>query len=290
MMRSDIEYVRPDTLDEALDLLQSHAEETAVVAGGTDVMVDLRSGTLRIRCLLDISRFSELKGIELTGDELRVGAGVTLSEIYVSRTLARFAPSLQRSAFNFASKQIRNVATIGGNVAHCSPCGDTVPPLIIHETKVVLRSAKGERTIPIETLATGPYVGSIAPDEIITHFLLKPKEGVFSDFQKIGRRQELAIARTSIAVMAAKDAAGKIAFVRLALGSSTPTPRRMAAVEGFLSGKRPSETLFWEAGKLLASKMIELSGRRPSTVYKEKAVQGLLVRVLYPMVENGKTL
>ena len=289
-MRSDIGYVRPDTLDEALDFLQSHPEETTVVAGGTDVMVDLRSRTLKTSCLLDISRLSELKGIELLGDELRVGAGVTLSEIYVSRTLARFAPALQRSAFTFASQQIRNVATVGGNVAHCSPCGDTVPPLIIHEAKVVLRNSKGERTIPVEALPTGPYVGSIAPDEIITHFLLKPKKGIFSDFQKIGRRQELAIARISIAVMAEKDAAGKIAFVRLALGSSTPTPRRVAEVEGFLLGKHPSEALFWEAGKLLASRMIEISGRRPSTVYKESAVQGLLVRVLYPMVENGKTL
>ena len=290
MMRSDIGYVRPDTLDEALDFLQSHPEETTVVAGGTDVMVDLRSRALKTSCLLDISRLSELKGIELSGDELRVGAGVTLSEIYVSRTLARFAPALQRSAFTFASQQIRNVATVGGNVAHCSPCGDTVPPLIIHEAKVVLRNSKGERTIPVEALPTGPYVGSIAPDEIITHFLLKPKKGIFSDFQKIGRRQELAIARISIAVMAEKDAAGKIAFVRLALGSSTPTPRRVAEVEGFLLGKHPSEALFWEAGKLLASRMIEISGRRPSTVYKESAVQGLLVRVLYPMVENGKTL
>jgi CO/xanthine dehydrogenase FAD-binding subunit len=290
MMRSDIGYVRPDTLDAALDFLQSHPEETTVVAGGTDVMVDLRSRTLKTSCLLDISRLSELKGIELSGDELRVGAGVTLSEIYVSRTLARFAPALQRSAFTFASQQIRNVATVGGNVAHCSPCGDTVPPLIIHEAKVVLRNSKGERTIPVEALPTGPYVGSIAPDEIITHFLLKPKKGIFSDFQKIGRRQELAIARISIAVMAEKDAAGKIAFVRLALGSSTPTPRRVAEVEGFLLGKHPSEALLWEAGKLLASRMIEISGRRPSTVYKESAVQGLLVRVLYPMVENGKTL
>jgi CO/xanthine dehydrogenase FAD-binding subunit len=226
----------------------------------------------------------------LTGDLLRVGAGVTLSEIYVSPILARFAPALQRSAFSFASQQIRNVATIGGNVAHCSPCGDTVPPLIIHEAKVVLRSAKGERTIPIEALPTGPYMGSILPDEIITHFVLKPKEGVFADFQKIGRRKKLAISRISLAVMAEKDVAGKIAFARLALGSSTPTPRRIDEVEDFLLGKKPSEAVFWEAGKLLASKMIEISGRRPSTVYKESAVQGLLVRVLYPMVENGKTV
>jgi len=290
MMRPEIGYVRPDTLDAALDFLKGHTGETAVVAGGTDLMVDLRSGTLKTRCLLDVSRLSELKGIALTGDELRVGAGVTVSEIYASQTLARFAPALRRSAFTFASKQIRNVATIGGNVAHCSPCGDTVPPLIIHEAKVALRSSKGERIIPVDELPTGPYVGSIGSDEIITHFLLKPRESMFADFQKIGRRRELAIARISIAVMAEKDAAGKIAFIRLALGSSTPTPRRMAAVEGFLLGKRPSAALFWEAGRVLASKMIEITGRRPSTVYKENAVQGLLVRLLYPMVENGKTL
>jgi len=289
-MRVDVGYMRPDTLNEALVFLGKHAEETAVVAGGTDVMVDLRSGTLRTRCLLDISRLSELKGIEVTGDALRVGAGVTLSEIYISDTLARFAPSLRKSAFSFASKQIRNVATIGGNVAHCSPCGDTVPPLIIHEAEVVLRSPRGERTIPIEALPTGPYMSSIGPDEILTHFLLKPKEGIFSDFQKIGRRQELAIARISMAAMAEKDEEGKISFIRLALGSSTPTPRRMMGLEGFLKGKHLTEAVLWEAGGLLASKMIEISGRRPSTVYKERAVQGLVMRVLYPMVNNGKAL
>ena len=289
-MRSDIGYVRPATLEKALGFLQKHAEETSVVAGGTDLMIDLRSGILRSSCLLDISRLSELKGITLTGDELRVGAGVTLSEVYVSDTLARFALALQKSAFGFASKQIRNVATIGGNVAHCSPCGDTVPPLIIHEAKAVLRSHNGERTIPVEALSTGPYMSTIGTDEILTHFLLKPREGVFSDFQKIGRRKELAVARISIAVMAEKDVEGKIAFVRLALGSSTPTPRRMADVEGFLVRRRPTYALFWEAGELLASKMIAISGRRPSAVYKESAVQGLLMRVLYPMVENGKTV
>lgn len=289
-MKADLAYVRPENLEVALGFLCEHGADTTVIAGCTDVMIDLRSGALQTKYLLDITPLSELKGITIEGDVLRVGAGVTISEIFISDILARFAPALQKASFTFASKQIRNVATIGGNVAHCSPCGDTVPPLIIHEAKVVLRSAKGERTIPIEALPTGPYVGSISPDEIITHFVLKPKEGVFADFQKIGRRQKLAIARISLAVMAEKDTAGKIAFARLALGSSTPTPRRIDEVEGFLLGKKPSEAVFWEAGKLLASKMIEISGRRPSTVYKENAVQGLLVRVLYPMVENGKTV
>ena len=281
-------YVRSESLDEALEFLVEYGQETAILAGGTDVLIDMRSGDLNPQYLLDVSRLSELKGIEIKNGELWVGSGVTISEIYTSKTLARFAPSLKIAAFSFASKQIRNVATIGGNVAHCSPCGDTVPPLIVHEAKVLLKSVRGERKIPIEALAAGPYKSSIGPDEVIIRFMLKPKEGTFADFQKIGRRRELAIARVSMAVIAEKDDNGKISFIRLALGSSTPTPRRMEEVEDFLRGKRPDEASLWEAGQIAATRMIEISGIRPSTVYKEKAVQGLLMRMLYPMVENGK--
>ena len=283
-MGADLGYVRPVNLDEALGFLGEHGKETAIVAGGTDVMVDLRSGEMTCKYLLDVSRLSELKGIEMNEGGLWVGAGVTISEIYASKTLTRFAPALRKAALRFASPQIRNVATIGGNVAHCSPCGDTVPPLIVHEAEAHLASHKGERTVPIDALATGPYRNSIRPEEILTGFKLKAVEGVFSDFQKIVRRKELAIARISMAVMAEKDVGGKITFMRLALGSSTPTPRRMEDVETFFMGKAPNEALIWKAGGMLAAKMIEISGRRPSTVYKEKAVQGLLVRLLYPLV------
>jgi CO/xanthine dehydrogenase FAD-binding subunit len=113
---------------------------------------------------------------------------------------------------------------------------------------------------------------------------------MFADFQKIARRKALAISRMSMAVMAEKDETGKIIFIRLALGSSTPTPCRMKNVEAFVLGKRLDRTLLWEAGQILAEKMVEITGRRPSTVYKEKAAQGLFMRIFHPMVENGKRL
>ena len=289
-MGAGLEYVRPENLYEALEFLKERGRETSVVAGGTDVMVDLRSGALQARYLLDVSRLSELKGIKSEGDELRVGAGVTLSEIYDSKTLSRLAPALQKAAFIFASKQIRNVATIGGNVGNASPSADTLPPLIIHEAKAVLRNINGERVVPIEDLSTGPYKSALSENELIIRFILRPVEGMFTDFQKIARRKELAIARISMAVLADKDETGRISFVRLALGSSTPTPRRMQTVEDFLMGKQPNEALLWEAGQIMTERMIEISGRRPSTDYKEKAVQGLFVRMLYPLVENGTGL
>ena len=284
-MSADLAYVRPENLNEALEFLKEHGEESAIVAGGTDVIVDLRAGTLQARYLMDVSRLPEIKGIAIHGDELWVGAGVTLSEIYVSQTLARFAPALQKAAFYFGSKQIRNTATIGGNVGNASPSADTIPPLIIHEAKAVLGSINGERSVHIEDMCNGPYMSAIRSNEVIIRFVLKPAEGMFADFQKIARRKALVISRMSMAVMAEKDVAGKIAFIRLALGSSTPTPRRMEGVEGFLLGKRPEKALLWEAGRMMAEKMVEISGRRPSTVYKEKAAQGLFMRMLYPMVQ-----
>jgi CO/xanthine dehydrogenase FAD-binding subunit len=280
----NIAYVRPQTLNEAVQFLATNGKETEVVAGGTDVMVDLRTGAIQPRYLLDISRLDELKGIEVNEQGLFVGAGVTMSEIYVSKTLQRLAPALQKSAYNFGSKQIRNVATIGGNVAHCSPCADTIPPLVIHEARAILASKKGRREVPIERIASGAYTCSLPKDEIITRFILKPAEVDFADYQKIGRRKELTIARISMAVMARKDTDGKVAFMRFSLGACTPTPHRMTVVEDFLTSKVPTEALIWEAGRMLTERMFSITGRRASALYKEPAIQGLFLRMLYPMV------
>ena len=281
---ADIVYIRPHTLKEALDFLAENGQATEIVAGGTDVMVDLRNGSLKAKYLLDVSRLTELKGIAIVDGQLNVGAGVTLSEIYRSKILAQVAPALQKCAFNFASKQVRNVATIGGNVAHCSPCGDTVPPLVIHETQAVVASKTGQRQIPIEEIVSGPYACALPSPELIVRFVLKPAKVDFADYQKIGRRKELAIARMSMAAMVNKDADGRISFIRFSLGACTPTPHRMESVEAFLTGKVPTRQLLWQAGGLLAEEMIGITGRRTSTVYKEPAIQGLFMRMLYPVV------
>ena len=136
-------------------------------------------------------------------------------------------------------------------------------------------------------MASGPYHCSLLPNELITQFVLEPKpqEAVFADFQKIGRRQELAIARMSMAAMASRNDDHSISFLRFALGSCTPTPNRFYEIENFLMGKVPTEKVVWEAGKILAEKMLEITGRRPSAVYKEPAIQGLFMRLMYPLTD-----
>lgn len=283
----EINYIKPDNLKDALDFLSLHGPETEIVAGGTDVMVDLREGKLdQKKYLLDVSRLAELKGIEVKDGTLVIGAGVTLTQINCSDLIKEVAPALAKCSTTFAGKQVRNKATIGGNIAHSSPCGDTLPPLVIHDAEVLVASKDEEKTIPVETIASGPYRSSLPPDALIVKFILKPCKAMFADFQKIGRRKELAISRMSLAVMADTDENGRISFIRVGLGACTPTPHRMDAVEQFLVGKIPTQQVIWDAGKLLSQKMIEITGRRSSIIYKEPAVQGLFMRILYPMVKS----
>jgi CO/xanthine dehydrogenase FAD-binding subunit len=179
------------------------------------------------------------------------------------------------------------VATIGGNVGNASPSADMAPPLLIHGAKAVLRGINGERTVPVENLFEGPYRSGVNPDELMLRFLLTPARGRFSDFQKIGRRKALAISRMSMAVLAEGAKDGTLRFVRVAMGSATPTPMRMGAVESFLMGKHPDRRTFASGGRLMAEEMIRITGRRPSTVYKEKAVQGLFLRMMETLAKKG---
>lgn len=283
----DVDYIRPPELGEALEFIRKHGPDTAILAGGTDVMIDMRSGALNSRYLLDVGRLLELQGIKFDSGELTIGAGATITEIGQSEIVGRYAPALQKAGVRFASRQVRNIATIGGNVAHCSPCGDTIPPLLIHDAVAAVVSPAGQRNVSIEDMAGGPYHCILRPDEIITHFVLKPKpEGVeFSDFQKIGRRKELAIARMSMAAMAKQADDKSISFIRFALGACTPTPHRFREIEKMLLGKVPNEILLWKAGRILAECMLEVTGRRPSAVYKEPAIQGLFMRLMLPLIQ-----
>ncbi|MBN1841484.1 MAG: FAD binding domain-containing protein, partial [Deltaproteobacteria bacterium] len=215
-MKRDLEYVKPDTLDEALVFLWEHGTETKIIAGGTDIMVDLRAGKLNVKYLMDISCIEEIAGIEAGNNALSIGSGVTLSEIHDSQIVGRYAPALQKASFKFASKQIRNIATIGGNIGNASPSADTVPPMIVHETVAILRHINGERRVSIEDLFVGPYRSAVRPEEIIVSFLLKTGENLYADFQKIARRKALAIARMNMALLAGKDGEGKINFIRIA--------------------------------------------------------------------------
>lgn len=282
---TQLAYYRPPSLETALEFLHEHGNDTCILAGGTDVMVDLRSGEMDKKYLMDITCLDALRGIEMMDDQLSIGALTTLSDIYTSDLIAAHAPTFKQCAASFASRQVRNVATIGGNVAHCSPCGDTVPPLLVHEARAVLAGSHGLREIPVEQIASGPYATALPSDEMIVRFLLKPaKEMDLTNFKKIGRRKALSISRISMAAMVRKTSDDRIDFVRFSLGACTPTPQRFNEIETLMTGEKISELLLWKAGKLLTDQMFEITGRRSSAIYKEPAIQGLFFRLFSPLV------
>lgn len=287
MNRERIEYFRPETLAEAVEYLGRSPETTGIVAGGTDFMIDLRSGEFKGDRIVDLTGIDELRVIEEEGGLVSIGSGVKIEELRQSGLINAKVPALARAADNFAGLQVRNMATVGGNVGHAAPCGDTHPPLILYGGKAEVVSASGSELAPVETLFSGPNRSALKPGQIIRRFILKPETVRFAGFQKIGRRKDLAISRVSLAVMIDLDAAGSINLCRVVLGACMPTTRRMPETEEYLMGQKPSAALFKEAAAKMAAEMIAITGRRKSVAYKEPAIQGLFRRMLHPLTREA---
>jgi CO/xanthine dehydrogenase FAD-binding subunit len=280
-MRSHFEYVALESLEETKRFLASHGDKTALLAGGTDLMISVRKGDLASKYVLDVSRLEEMRSIGLRDGVLEVGAGATFSEIVESRVVLEAAPVLAKACRHIGSLQIRNVGTIGGNVINASPAADGVPPLIVHNARALVESASGRRLVPILELITGPYLTGLRQDELVTMFLLDPFGDDFrSCFHRIARRRALAIARMNVAAAARLDGAGTIRDVRIAVGSVTPIPCRMTAAEDHLTGQRPTMDAIGSAAQLVSQEMVRQSGIRHSTEYKKPAVEGLTIKAL----------
>lgn len=279
-MRSQFAYIRPTSMMEALTFLAENGAHTSLIAGGTDLMISIRSGDLRSAHVMDVSRLEELRAITLTEDSLFIGAAVTYSELQASPAVAEHAPVVAMAARYVGSLQIRNVGTLGGNVAHASPAADSVPALIAHDCRAMIQSASGNRIEPLHTLITGPYATNLRRDEIIMGFLLAPLPVARASFERIARRRALSIARINAAAVAHTDANGVATDVRLSLGSILPRPCRMADAENHLKGIVPDAQTIDEAARIVSREMVRQSGIRPSTEYKQPAVEGLVRKVL----------
>ena len=280
---SDIEFARCRSLKEVLDLKAARGEGAAVLAGGTDLAIRLRDrgpggGALT---LCDITPLSELRFIREEGGGLALGPLTTHAELTSSPLLRAAAPALADAAGSVGSTQIRAMGTIGGNVCNASPCADTVPALLLCDAMLTLSSASGEREVPLGAFIKGPYRTLLRPDEVLTRVSLRPPaRGSGMAFFKLGRRNACSIARMNFAAAVRTGGGGVIEEARVAAGSVTPTAMRFTAIEGFLKGKAPTRDLCREAGVLMARIMVDVSGRRWSTPYKEPVSAALCARVL----------
>jgi CO/xanthine dehydrogenase FAD-binding subunit len=283
----DMSVLISTTLAEALTALAD--EPTAMVlAGGTDAMVEINSGHRRPQSVIAVGRIPELRTWwhDTGSATLRIGAGITYAELEGDPFL-QWVPALSQAARTVGSPQIRHAATLGGNVATCSPAGDGLPILAALEATVHLVAATGSRSIPFGEFMTGPKRTALAPGELIEAVSV-PVFARWQGYAKVGVRNAMVISNAG-ACLAVDDAGG----VRLALGSVGPTILRCSDAESFAasvvdhSTRSVSETDAVEFGRLAASASRPIDDHRSTAEYRRHAVAVLARRLLRRAFPNG---
>ncbi len=292
MIRFD--YIKPASLEECQELLNHYQGKARLFAGGTDLMVEFRADDKKLKdveVVLDISNLSELKIIKLDEEVISIGSCATFTEIIGNQGLIKYAPFFVEACRTVGSPQIRNTGTIGGSIGTASPASDPGPPLVAMNSILTLLSSAGEREVLLSDFIVGAYKTIIKSNELIKSIkfkTLKPEAG-FS-FVKLGRRKALAIARMNVAAYVETGEDGTAKDVRIVPGSATPITIRITEAENMLLGKTPSYELHEAVGKKVSEKMIEITGTRWSTPYKEPVIASLVKRALNQATgvkENG---
>lgn len=275
-------YIVCRSVEDACDALAGAGERSRVIAGGTDLLLELRRpGAPLAPPLVDISRIESLRGIDASGPRVRIGPLTTHAAIAASDVIRRSAPLLAAAAAAVGSPQIRNRGTIGGNIMNAAGCADTVPALIALGAQVTLVSARGRRDLPLDGFFAEPYRTNAAQDELLVLIAFPPlPASARSIFIKLGRRSAVSIARLSVAAIVMLDDDGVVRDARIVPGAAMPVWRRCGEAEGLLVGSRPTPALLEAAGKSASAAMVAATGRRWSTEYKEPVLAVLVRRAL----------
>ena len=275
-----MEFFRPDSWQEALELKEAHPEARPIF-GGTDVMVEMNFDRDRPEAMMDLTRVPELGEWGEEDGKLRVGAGVTYTRIIAE--LGDRLPGLAMASRTVGSPQIRNRGTVGGNLGTASPAGDGLPPLYASDAEVEVASTGGTRRIPVTEFVTGPKRNALRPGELIAAFHIPEAEGP-QQYSKIGTRNAMVIAVCSFGLALHPEQRK----VGTCVGSAAPTPVRAREAEEFVEGVLAEGDLWETRGSLDEStlrrfgEMVEMAARPISDVrgtadYRTHAV-GVLAR------------
>ena len=270
----------PTRLSEAYGLMAS--AHHVPIAGGTDLMVRI-SGEIGEppERLLDVSRLSELEGISLSVGTLILGSRSTYADIRRSALCREHLPALVEAAATIGAAQIQNRGTLGGNIANASPAGDTLPVLLATDARIVVASARGERTVEAAAFWTGYRQTALAPDELILRVEIPLPTGREVRYRKVGTRRAQAISKVVLAVSwRGHGTTEGWSDVRVALGSVAATPVRASATEAALEGLHPSPEVVDRAAETLAAELHPIDDVRSTADYRRTVAARALHRIL----------
>ena len=277
-------YAAPSSLEQAAEYLQRTGEIT-ILAGGTDLMPQSQGGRLKIkRTLMNIQHIPELKGIAIEGGAMRIGALATITEIMQSELIKKHLPILIEACDHFASDQIRNAATLGGNVCNASPAGDMLVPLLVLDAEVELASKPDggltRRRLPLSEFFVGPGKTRRAPSELLAGLRIGlPGAHHYARFFKFGTRPALDIATISIGIAGTLNN-GALSSVRVAFGAVAPVPMRAPRTEQALEARRLDAATIEAVAGVARDEVTPIDDVRASAWYRKELIHNITKRML----------
>lgn len=272
----------PETIDEACVMLEQGNGEAGILAGGTDLLVELKSGLVNIPKIINLKGIEGLDYISFSSKEgIRIGALATWTQILESDNVATHYPVLKQSAQVMASAQIRNMATLAGNICHASPAANGPIPLLLYEAECTIQGTTGKRTIPIEEMFSGVQKNSLKLGEILVeiHMPLPPKSSIRGSYEKFATRKAMDLGIAGVGALV-KVNNKSFDFVRIALAAVAPTPIRAKKAEEFLKGKGIDDGLIREGAEIASKECSPISDVRASKEYRNELVKELTYRAI----------
>lgn len=278
------QYLMPGALDEALAQWAGAPPGSRLVAGATDTLPwarQGRAGDVHVPAVIDVSKVAELQGYEISDGRVRLGANLVLQRFLSDETLKTHLPCMPYCAVWFADDQIREQATLAGNIVNASPAADGTPPVLaMNGTIELARLDNGEvtrRTLPVSDFVTGPGATMLADDEIVTAVECDSMAGYGGSFEKVGQRRSLVISTVCTACLV-KPSADKQSFqdVRLAIGGTGPVPLRLTDIEDILKNRPITRDILRQASQMTDG----LINSRTRRAYRGDVLSGFIERAL----------
>ncbi len=270
------EYLKPDSIKETISILSQYGGKAQILNGGTDLIVGMRDKIIQPEYVVDIKAILEIDKITYSEQEgLNIGATVTLNKISDSKIVQNHYPILSKACKTVGSYQVRNRATLVGNICNASPAADTTPPLLVLDAKVNIVGPDGEKTVLLNQFFMGVKKNILKKGEIVTSVTVPHVEDEWTGvYLKQGRRKDVDLATVGVAVVCI---GGEI---RIALGAVAPTPVRAFKTEELLKGKIMDEALLEKTAKFVLTEVSPISDVRSSQEYREEIIKALVRRAI----------
>ena len=289
MIIPEVKYHKPSTLEEAYEIL-TVSDNPALIAGGTDILVEMKKGLRNHNDLVSLNHIKELKTISEFDNFISIGAAVSFNQILASSFINEHFPVLSDAVSKIGSHQVRNTGTIGGNICTCASCADSVPVLIVYDAEIELGSSVGTRRMKITDFQLHHHQTSINQNEVLTRVIIKKqKKNFFASFQKFGLRESASISVASIAAGLSIEEK-KIKESVVVSGACSPTPVICSSAVDELNGKNISEItktdLIQDIADCAAKDISPIDDIRGSAEYRRDIIRVLTKRLILDIIKQ----